>query len=64
MEPIRQVMAKVNHFSVVRFERNRYSVPVDYVGSDVTVKASVFEVSIWHEGNGSLLTFAATMRML
>jgi hypothetical protein len=50
MEPIRQVMAKVNHFSVVRFERNRYSVPVDYVGSDVTVKASVFEVSIWYRG--------------
>jgi transposase len=50
MEPIRQVLAKVNHFSVVRFERNRYSVPVDYVGSDVTVKASVFEVSIWYRG--------------
>jgi len=44
MEPIRQVIAKVNHFATVRFERNRYSVPVNYVGSDVTVKASVFEV--------------------
>lgn len=50
MEPIRQMVAKVNHFAVVRFERNRYSVPVSYVGSDVTVKASVFEVSVWHRG--------------
>ncbi len=50
MEPIRQVIAKVNHFATVRFERNRYSVPVNYVGSDVTVKASVFEVSVWHRG--------------
>lgn len=48
MEPIRQVIAKVNHFAVVRFERNRYSVPTAYAGSDVTVKASVFEISIWH----------------
>ena len=50
MEPIRQVIAKANHFAVVRFERNRYSVPTAYTGCDVTVKASVFEISIWHRG--------------
>jgi hypothetical protein len=41
MEPIRQVLAKVNTFATVRFEKNRYSIPVKYVGSEVTIKASV-----------------------
>ena len=50
MEPIRQVLAKVNTFATVRFEKNRYSIPVKYVGSEVTIKASVFEVTIWHRG--------------
>ena len=45
MEPIRQVIATCNAFSTIRFETNRYSVPVEYVGKDLTVKASVFEVS-------------------
>ena len=51
MEPISQVIAKCNPFSTVRFETNRYSVPVEYVGKDITVKASTFEVSLWYRGN-------------
>jgi transposase len=50
MEPIRQTVAECNHFSTVRFDTNRYSVPVEYVGKDITVKASVFEVSLWFRG--------------
>jgi transposase len=50
MEPIRQVIATCNAFSTIRFETNRYSVPVEYVGKDLTVKASVFEVSLWYRG--------------
>ncbi len=51
MEPISQVIAKCNPFSTVRFETNRYSVPVQYVGKDITVKASVFGISLWYRGN-------------
>jgi transposase len=50
MEPIRQVIARCNTFSTVRFDTNRYSVPVEYVGKEVTVKAGVFEVSLWYRG--------------
>ncbi len=50
MEPITQVVASCNSFSTVRFETNRYSVPVEYVGKDVTVKAGVFEISLWYRG--------------
>lgn len=51
MEPISQVVAKCNPFSTVRFDTNRYSVPVEYVGKDITVKASVFEIFLWYRGN-------------
>lgn len=50
MEPVRQVIASCNPFATVRFDTNRYSVPVEYVGKDVTVKASVFEISLWYRG--------------
>ena len=50
MEPIRQVVATCNPFSTVRFDTNRYSLPVEYVGKDITVKAGVFEVSLWYHG--------------
>ncbi len=50
MEPIKQTVVRCNTFSTVRFETNRYSVPVEYAGKEVTLKASVFEVSIWYRG--------------
>jgi len=36
--------AKVNRYSMVQFETNRYSVPTIYVGEKVTVKATADEV--------------------
>ena len=48
MEPISQTVAKCNTFSTVHFETNRYSVPVEYVGKDITIKASVFEIALWY----------------
>ncbi len=32
----------------IRFRTNRYSVSVEYVGKDITVKAGVFEISLWY----------------
>jgi hypothetical protein len=42
--------AKVNRYSMVQFETNRYSVPTMYVGEKVTVKASADEVKILAKG--------------
>ena len=50
MEPIRQTIALCNTFSTVCFDTNRYSVPIEYVGKEATVKAGSFEVAIWHRG--------------
>src|SRR5690606_38890324 len=33
------IIAKVNEYSTVRFDKNNYSVPADIIGKDVTVKA-------------------------
>lgn len=33
------MIAKVNEYSTVRFDKNNYSVPADIIGKDVTVKA-------------------------
>jgi transposase len=49
MDAIHQVTAEVNSFSTVNFERNRYSVPVDYAGKTVTVKATAFHIRIWYK---------------
>lgn len=51
MEPISQTIAKCNAFSTVRFETNRYSVPVEYVGKDLTIRASVFKIELWYRNN-------------
>ncbi len=40
----------VDPFSTVRFDRNRYSVPVEYAGKTVTVKGYPFEVKISYQG--------------
>jgi len=42
--------AKVNRYSMVQFETNRYSVPTIYVEEKVTVKATVYEVKILYKG--------------
>lgn len=38
--------AKVNRYSMIQFETNRYSVPTAYVGEKVTVKASAETIDI------------------
>ncbi len=42
----RHVEAKVNTYSMVQFETNRYSVPVKFVGKPVTVRASIDTIDI------------------
>jgi hypothetical protein len=42
--------AKVNRYSMVQFETNRYSLPTMYVGERVTVKATADEVKILYKG--------------
>jgi hypothetical protein len=42
--------AKVNRYSMVQFETNRYSVPTSYVGEKVTVKATAEEIDIISKG--------------
>ena len=50
MEPIRQAIVRCNTFSTICFDTNRYPVPIEYVGKEVTVKAGVFGVFIWYRG--------------
>ncbi|MCW2279524.1 IS21 family transposase [Heliophilum fasciatum] len=40
---------KVNRFCLVQFDRNQYSVPVEYTGRVVTVKGYVHEIRIYHQ---------------
>lgn len=42
--------AKVNRYSMIQFETNRYSVPTFYVGEKVTVKASTEVINIISKG--------------
>lgn len=50
---------KVNDYSIVRFDKNNYSVPVKYLGKDITVKGYANEVLIFHKG-----TLIATHRRI
>lgn len=43
--------AKVNRYSMIQFETNRYSVPTSYVGERVTVKASAERVDVFSKGS-------------
>lgn len=49
-EAVKMAEGKMDYFATVRFETNRYSVPVSFAGRLVTVKASAFEVKIYHRG--------------
>lgn len=42
--------AEVDNLSLVKFDRNRYSVPVNLVGRTVTVKGYPFQVKVYHHG--------------
>ena len=43
-------MAKVNDFSLVRFAKNRYSVPFRYIGKTITVKGYADKVEFYCGG--------------
>lgn len=44
------VPGKVNHYSIVTVDKNRYSVPTQHVGFKVQVLVSVNKVKIFHDG--------------
>jgi transposase len=44
------VYAKVDDFSIVRYEKNNYSVPTRYIRKEVTIKGYADEVFILYEG--------------
>ena len=49
-DPAKRAEARVNAFSTVRFETNQYSVPVQYCGKSVTIKALPEQIEIWQGG--------------
>lgn len=49
-DPAKRAEAKVNTFSTVRYDTNRYSVPVKYCGKTVTVKALPETIEIYYGG--------------
>jgi len=48
-------MAEIDSMSLVKFDHNRYSVPVDLVGKTVTVKGYPDELKIYHRARGGSL---------
>lgn len=44
-------IARVDRFSTVRFDTNNYSVPVQYCGQEVTIKAGPEQIQILSRGN-------------
>jgi len=49
-DPARSLIAQTDDFSTVRFDSNNYSVPVNYAGKEVTVKAYGNKIIILHRG--------------
>lgn len=49
-ETARTLDAKVDYFSTVTFETNRYSVPVRLAGKTVTVKGSALKIEVYYRG--------------
>lgn len=47
----RTIIAKVNDFSTVRFDKNNYSVPTKYLRKDVTVKGFANQIHIISDGS-------------
>lgn len=45
-----RVIVRVNTYSLVTFQTNKYSVPCKYVGFEVTLRAEANAVEIWHRG--------------
>ena len=49
-DPSHRTEIRVSSYSLVQFETNRYSVPVAYVGKNVTLKALPETIEIWSGG--------------
>jgi len=49
-DPSKGTTPRVNEYSLVRFDRNSYSVPVKYVGKEVSVKGFGNEIRIFSKG--------------
>ena len=49
-DPAKRTQARVSAFSTVRCETNSYSVPVEYCGKTVAVKALPERIEIWFDG--------------
>jgi transposase len=48
---VRYAEAKVNTYSMIQFETNRYSVPVKYIGERVLIRATVDQIEILLDHN-------------
>lgn len=48
-DPSKSVLARVDDFATVRFDHNKYSVPINYVGKEVTVKGFGNQVRIIYQ---------------
>ena len=49
-DPCKRTSGRVDRFCTVRFDTNNYSVPADYCGREVAIKAGPETVSIYYEG--------------
>ena len=49
-DPAKRVEAKVSLYSTVRYDTNNYSVPVDYCGEQVTIKALPNRIEVYCRG--------------
>jgi hypothetical protein len=49
-DPAKSVAPRVNEYSLVRFDRNSYSVPVKHVGKEVSVKGYGNKIVIYFKG--------------
>ena len=50
-DPAHRTELRVSSYSLVQFETNRYSVPVNFVGKTVTLKALPETIELWFGGN-------------
>lgn len=50
-DPSKNIMARVDDFSTIRFDYNNYSVPVKYAGKEVTVKEYGNEIAILYRSS-------------
>ena len=49
-ETPKNTYVRVDRYSTVRYETNDYSVPVNYCGKEVTIRATTEEIQVWSSG--------------